>query len=418
MPMLRRLLLCLVLLLAGAVGVSGAAQAKGKPVHAGRTTILVSLDGFRADYFDRGLTPTLKALADHGVRAKAMHPSFPSLTFPNHYTLVTGLRPDEHGIVSNTMEDRRIPGVTFKLSAREAVTDRRWWDESEPLWVSARKQGIHASTMFWPGSEAPIQGLYADDWKPYLKSMPAEERVDTVLGFLDRPKAKRPRFVTLYFEKVDVAGHDTGPESPEVNHAIEGVDAALARLVDGLKARGLYDKVDVIVVSDHGMAFTPADHRIFLDDWISPDLVRPISMETIAGMEAKPGHEAEVQKAVVGAHPHITCYNKADLPKRLHYGHNPRVAPIVCIPEAGWQLTTREAMAKRKHVSLGEHGYDPASPTMDALFVAHGPDFREGVVLEPFDNVDVYSLLARLTGIRPHRNDGNLADLRPALKTR
>jgi predicted AlkP superfamily pyrophosphatase or phosphodiesterase len=377
MPMLRRLLLCLVLLLAGAVGVPSGAQAKGRPVHAGRTTILISLDGFRADYFDRGLTPTLKALADHGVRAKAMHPSFPSLTFPNHYTLVTGLRPDEHGIVSNTMEDRRIPGVTFKLSAREAVTDRRWWDESEPLWVSARKQGIHASTMFWPGSEAPIRGLYADDWKPYLKSMPAEERVDTVLGFLDRPKAKRPRFITLYFEKVDV-----------------------------------------IVVSDHGMAFTPADHRIFLDDWISPDLVRPISMETIAGMEAKPGHEAEVQKAVVGVHPHITCYNKADLPPRLHYGHNPRVAPIVCIPEAGWQLTTHEAMAKRKHVSLGEHGYDPASPTMNALFVAHGPDFREGVVLEPFDNVDVYPLLARLTGVRPHRNDGNLADLKPALKTR
>ncbi|MBS0296908.1 MAG: alkaline phosphatase family protein [Proteobacteria bacterium] len=407
---LARLLAALLLLLTGASAVE-AAPAKG------RTTLLISIDGFRADYFDRGITPTLKALADDGVHAKAMHPSFPSLTFPNHYTLVTGLRPDEHGIVSNTMEAPDIPGVTFKLGNRDAVTDRRWWDESEPLWVSARKQGIHASTMFWPGSEAPIKGLYADDWKPYLKSMPAEERVDTVLGWLDRPKAQRPRFVTLYFEKVDVAGHDQGPDSPEVNHAIEGVDASLARLVAGLKARGLYDQIDVVVVSDHGMAYTPADHRIFLDDWISPDHVRPISMETIAGLEATPGHEAEVQKAVVGVHPHITCYNRADIPARLRYGRNPRVAPIVCIPEAGWQLTTHEANAKRKHVSLGEHGYDPASPTMNALFVAHGPDFRKGVTLEPFDNVDVYPLLAKLTGIRPHRNDGRLADLAPALKT-
>src|SRR3569833_1314626 len=151
MPMLRRLLLSLVLLVAGAVGLPGAAQAKGKPVHAGRTTILVSLDGFRADYFDRGLTPTLKALADHGVRAKAMHPSFPSLTFPNHYTLVTGLRPDHHGIVDNVMWDEVI-GQKFTMSADTAF-DPRWWNGAKPLWISAGEQGRVTAMSGWPGSE-------------------------------------------------------------------------------------------------------------------------------------------------------------------------------------------------------------------------------------------------------------------------
>jgi predicted AlkP superfamily pyrophosphatase or phosphodiesterase len=231
--MFRTLALCLTLLLAACAGgppppAAPAARAEYRPL------ILVSIDGFRADYLTRGLTPTIAALAADGVRAEAMRPSFPSLTFPNHYTLVTGLRPDRHGIVNNRMEDPLIPGVTFTLSNRAAVGDERWWDDGTPLWVTLRRQGKVADTMFWPGSEAPIHGLQPNVWLPFDETMTPEARVDTVLGWLDRPAGERPDFVTLYFDQLDHAGHDSGPNSEAVTKTLPVMDAAVARLVAGL----------------------------------------------------------------------------------------------------------------------------------------------------------------------------------------
>ena len=172
-------------------------------------TILISIDGFRADYIDRARTPMISRLAKDGAQA-AMRPSFPSKTFPNHYTLVTGLRPDRNGIVENNMEDPAIPGVTFRMSNHEAVVDRRWWDQGEPIWVAAERGGIKSATMFWPGSEAPIRGVRPSYWMPYNHDMPSEARVDQVLSWLDLAADRRPGFVTLYFDIVDGAGHAGG----------------------------------------------------------------------------------------------------------------------------------------------------------------------------------------------------------------
>lgn len=370
------------------------------------TLLLVSLDGFRADYLDRGLSPMLSALADQGVRAKAMKPSFPSLTFPNHYTLVTGRYPDDHGIVDNSMADPALG--RFSLGNRKAVGDARWWNEAEPIWVTAQKQGLRAATLFWPGSEAAIHGVRPDHWLPYDGDMPYDARVDKVLSWLDLPAAQRPQLLTLYFEAVDTAGHYYGPDAPQTNAAIGQVDAALARLVAGLKQRGLYDRIDLIVVADHGMAQTPPDQRIFLDDLIVPGHATVVSTGAISGIIPAPGHEAEVANALLRPHPHMQCWKKSNIPAHLHYGHNARVPPLFCLAQTGWLITsnTRSMLHHGKPI-WGEHGFDNDDPAMRALFLAHGPDFRRHVVVPEFPNVDVYPLMTHLLHIVPERNDGD-----------
>jgi predicted AlkP superfamily pyrophosphatase or phosphodiesterase len=220
---MRALLSRLFVLLLSALVLAG-------PAAAAPLTVLVSIDGFRADYLDRGVTPVLSGLAAQGARG-AMRPSFPSKTFPNHYTLVTGLRPDHHGIVENNMEDPAIPGVTFKMSNLAAVADRRWWDGGEPIWVTAERAGIRSATMYWPGSEAEIHGVRPSLWLHFDQNRLSPARVDQTLAWLDLPAEQRPQFVTLYFDEVDTAGHWFGPDSAEVNAAAGRVDQALGRLV-------------------------------------------------------------------------------------------------------------------------------------------------------------------------------------------
>jgi predicted AlkP superfamily pyrophosphatase or phosphodiesterase len=386
-----------------------AVAARPRPASTPPVTILISIDAFRADYLDRGVTPNLSALAAEGARA-AMRPSYPSKTFPNHYTLVTGRRPDENGIVANNMQDPAIPGVTFKMSNQAAVEDGHWWGQAEPIWVSAEKAGIPTGTMFWPGSEAEIHGVRPHYSAHYEMAMPSDVRVDHALAWLDKRPAERPRFVTLYFDIVDTAGHEFGPDSTEVNRAAATVDAAIGRLREGLKARGL--AANIVVVADHGMAPTSSDRLIYIDDIIPKDSYTALDLGPLGTIYPKPGREAEVQ-ALVGKRAHLECWNKADIPARLHYGHNPRVAPIVCMPQTDWLLTTHDA--KRSRPTGGDHGYDNQSPEMLAVFVASGPAIRHGVRLPVFDNVDVYPLLARLVGVKPQPNDGRLSDLAPAL---
>lgn len=375
--------------------------------------ILISIDGFRADYLDRGLTPTLSALAEGGVRAPAMRPSFPSNTFPNHYTLVTGLRPDRHGVVNNTMEDPALPGG-FSLGKREALVDGRWWNDAEPLWVTAERQGRRTATMFWPGSEAEIRGVRPDDWRPYVYGLPAAERVDTVLGWMDRPAEARPDFATLYFEAVDSAAHRHGPNAPETAQALRDTDAALARLLDGLRARGLEERVNLVIVSDHGMAETSNTRVVLLDDVIDPSKVRIVTGGAFVGLEPAVGFDAATEQALLRPGPRHSCWRKANMPARFRYGSHRRVPAILCLAAPGWLISTRADLSRVQAIG-GQHGYDPAHPSMAGLFVASGPAFRRGATVRSFDNVDVYPLMARLLGVRPEPNDGDLRELGAAL---
>lgn len=397
--MFRALLIVLTLLFAGA---SAAAE---RPV-----TILVGIDGFRPDYLDRGVTPVLSGLAAEGARA-AMRPSFPSKTFPNHYALVTGLRPDRSGVVDNTFEDPAIPGVTFRMSDRDAVRDGRWWDQGEPIWVTAEREGIVTAPVFWPGSEAAIRGVRPRHFTPFDMAVPNETRVDRLLALLDLPAGERPGFLTLYFDTVDTAGHHFGPEAPETKAAVADADLQVGRLVAGLQARGL--AANLVIVADHGMTTLSPDRRLFMDDLLPKEAYRSLAGGAFMTIYPAPGREGEVASALLRAHDHFECWAKTDIPERYRYGRNPRVAPFFCLPETGWTLTTRAY--RPKNPEWGSHGYDPYSPDMAALFLAHGPAFRRGVTLPTFDNVSVYPLLARLLGVTPAENDGDLRDVADAL---
>lgn len=368
------------------------AQEARKPV-----TILISIDGFRADYLDRGITPNLSRLAAEGARGK-LRPSFPTKTFPNHYAIVTGKRPDNNGITGNNMLDPRRPGVKFSLGDPKQALDPFWWDEAEPAWITAGKAGVRSATMFWPGSEVAIHEVRPPDWLRYDEHVGYAQRVNTVLDWMRRPADIRPAFATLYFEAVDGAGHEFGPDSAEVNAAISNVDARIGDLVAGLAAMG--QPAQIIVVADHGMRAIDESRVIQLADMI--DLPSIIAVETgpYAAIEPAAGTDDRVAKALLKPHDHMTCNRREELPKRLHYGRNPRVAAIICIAEPGWSIL---AGPPTWPVKGGAHGYDNQDPQMLALFVASNAGLSGDVGI--IDNIEIYPLLMELVGVAPLPSD-------------
>lgn len=378
--------------------------------------LLISIDGYRYDYIDRGLSPTLQALAATGVHADSMQPAFPSLTFPNHYAIVTGLAPDHNGIVNNTMIDQGLG--KFSLSDRKAVSNGLWWDQATPLWETADAHGVRSATMFWPGSEADIQGRHPDYWKPYDGKVTPDQRVDQVLAWLDLPADQRPGFITLYFDAVDHAGHEHGPDSQQVNQALRDTDEAMARLVDGLHQRNLFDHINIIVLADHGMAALPSENNIMIDKLISLKDVDTVSMGVIAGFNPKRKHDFNaIEEQLEQPQEHMHCWDKTRIPKRFNYGTNARVPQLVCLADVGWRITTEDYLASHKgKLSMGEHGYDNADPRMQALFIAHGPAFQSGIRFHNFPNVDVYPLMAHVLGLPANFNDGSFDDVQGMLK--
>lgn len=402
MRLLQVWMAAIAVLVLSACATAGPAPQGPRPL-----TILVSIDGFRPDYLNAVNAPVLSRLATEGVVAPGgMRPSYPSSTFPNHYTLVTGLRPDHHGIVSNTMDDPALGA--FSMSKKEAVVDRRWWDQGEPIWVTAERSGVKTATLFWPGSEADIHGVRPSRFLPFDQSVTSDARVDILLGWLDQPET-RPGFATLYFDIVDTAGHHYGPGAPEVKAAVAKVDAAVGRLLQGLEARGLGDEVNLVIVADHGMTAVAPGHTIIADA-ADPGAVRMVSGGAAGTFALIPGQEARGEALLLRPLDYMTCWRKSQTPRRLAYGSNPRVPAIVCMAKLGWYISNAEMTARRKPDTrvTGAHGYDNAEPDMRALFLAWGPSVRRGATVTTFDNVDVYPLLAKMIGVTPVKADGTL----------
>ena len=380
-----------------------------KPLAEKQTVLLISLDGFRRDFLDRDAPPALNALASDGVVSEWMQPSFPSLTFPNHYTIVTGLYPEHHGIVSNTMYDTAFK-AGFSISGPGA-TESRWWG-GEPIWVTAEKQGVRSASFFWVGSEAVIEGVRPSIYKKYDASMTFAGRVDSVLAWLRLPEAQRPRIITLYFNEPDHIEHEKGPDSPEAHAAVLGVDSAIARLVTGLRAQRMYDAVDLIVVSDHGMANISPERTIYVTDVTDTLNVRTVDRGPVYMGWALNGNNASLV-AALNRLPHVQAWLKKDIPARLHFHASDRITPVVALAETGWMIGVGKPTRNR---NLGTHGFDNADPLMRALFIAHGPAFKHGVRIPAFPNVDVYSLMTRILDLKPAPNDGSLRIIGQALK--
>ncbi|KAJ3174441.1 hypothetical protein HK101_010963 [Irineochytrium annulatum] len=342
----------------------------------GPTVVLVSLDGFRAEYLTRGLTPQLAKMAYSGAIAEWMTPAFPSITFPNHYTLVTGLYPESHGIVGNVFYDPDM-NDTFVYVDSSKNSQSKWWG-GEPLWVTSIKQGKRSATCMWPGSEAPIQNIRPNYWLKYDGKMSLSNRADQILAWLDLPLGERPSFLTLYASDVDSAGHSYGPNSKAVNDSLIAVDHMIGRLLDGVAARNLTDHVNLVVVSDHGMTET-ADNWIYLDDYVDYDKFDVVNNLVAFLYPKKPSETQTVFEAWKAASQESGKWNvwmKEDVPAEYHFRHNIRIGPIVAVPEKGWSFSLRKTHTAKERRG-GMHGYNNTLEDMRAIFVASGPAFRQ-----------------------------------------
>ncbi|MFQ5606005.1 MAG: ectonucleotide pyrophosphatase/phosphodiesterase [bacterium] len=377
--------------------------------------ILISFDGMRWDYPEITDTPNFDFVIKSGVRAQALIPCFPIKTFPNHYTIVTGLYPENHGIVANNMYDSEMD-AKFKISDRMAVQDPRWWG-GEPIWVTAEKAGLTTAAFFWLGTEAKIQGRQPTYWYPYDGRIPNEARIDQLLNWLDLPKPHRPALLMAYFSVLDDVGHDYGPNSPEIAQAIAYVDSLLGRLLQGLEARALLNKVNLILVSDHGMAEVSPERAIFLEDYIDLATVQVIDWSPVLALNPKPGMLETVYNRLLHAHPHLQVYRKETIPARLHYRNHPRIPALIGVADEGWTITTHQALRnKPSKLKGGDHGYDKSLPSMGGIFIARGPAFRSNLKVDAIENIHIYNLLAHILDIEPAPNDGRLQAFQMILK--
>jgi predicted AlkP superfamily pyrophosphatase or phosphodiesterase len=374
--------------------------------------VLVGLDAFHPRYLDRPVSPHLRSLARQGVRARWLVPVFPTKTFPNFHSIATGLYPENHGIVSNNMRDPVLG--RFALGKLDAVHDQRWWG-GEPIWVTAIRQGRRTASFFWPGSDVAIGGVRPHYYRVYNRTVPNADRVRQVLDWLSLTGEQSLSLITLYLGDVDDASHDFGPDAPETDSAIARVDSAVGALMGGIKARRLEHRVNVVVVSDHGMARVDPRQVVYLDDFIDAGSIDPIDLGPFVSLAPVGVSAEELYRRLRRAHPRLTIYRKSEVPAAYHYRSHPRIPPIIGVLSEGWTATTRRAAAEREHVSLGEHGYPPERESMRAIFLADGPAFRDSLVVEPFQNIHVYALLAHVLGLKPAPNDGRLDSVRVML---
>eukprot|EP00850_Spirogloea_muscicola_P019934 SM000202S05905 [mRNA] locus=s202:87797:92330:- [translate_table: standard] len=375
--------------------------------------ILISSDGFRWGYDRKVPTPSIDRLRQEGVEVDdGLLPVFPSVTFPNHYSIATGLFPPWHGIIANHFHNASHTFESFSMRS----TDPKWW-LGEPIWQTALKQGLKAATFFWPGSE-----VHKDPWAcdpsyclHYNGSVPYEERVDKVLEWVDLPEVERPSLITLYFEEPDHSGHQFGPDDRAISAAVSRVDDMIGRLLDGLTSRDVLDDVNIILLSDHGMLANCAGKEVYLEDmepWVNISRAWIETTGSVLALRPPPEVEAlDVYKGMsdalasgdVANSDSVSLYLKDALPERFNYTDSDRIQPILAIASEGY------AIRYSRHDSMacgGSHGYDNALLSMRAVFFARGPRFASGRKVGAFSNVEIYGLMCSILDLMPAPNNG------------
>src|SRR5271168_1847290 len=366
--------------------------------------VMVSLDGFRYDYAKKYGAKHILALAAAGASAPdGMVPSYSSVTFPNHYTLVTGLYPEHHGIVANSFY-APVRNQRYSYTDAATVTDGSWYIGT-PLWVLAEQQGMRSACFFWPGSEAAIQGVRPSYYLHFDNKYPDEKRIAQVLAWLRLPPEQRPHFITLYHNEPDHSGHEFGPDSPEVREAVHHVDELVGKLKAGLDS--LHLPIDLIVVSDHGMEKVQGT-------WIDLDKYADLTNFQVDGSLLYASSEADAEKAynqLKKADSRFVVYRRAKVPANLDFNQNPREGDPVIVPTGPYLIRAHAPteVTSPRPPPLGMHGYDPATmKDMRAIFYAVGPDIRPDSTVRPFENVNVYPLVAHILGLDPPKVDGSL----------
>jgi ectonucleotide pyrophosphatase/phosphodiesterase family protein 5 len=379
-------------------------------------TILISFDGFRWDYLDRHLTPTIDSLWRQGVRASSLEPVYPSKTFPNHLAIVTGMYPEHHGIIQNDFWDRPA-GRRYKISDTVEVRDSRWY-RGEAIWETAKKNGKVSASYFWPGSEISQDDRHPDYFERYNQNRPYTERVNGVLRWLSLPVGKRPDIITLYFDATDTQGHRYGPDSPEVNAAIAQLDSMIALLIGGLDRLKQIDSTNIILVSDHGMTGIDVSRTIVIDEVLAGEKYTTQWNGPTMLLESRNGRDREIADILKKKLKHASVYLKNEVPEYFHFSKNEHITPVIISADLGWSLAPSAVSAKDSVAyGKGNHGYDSREKDMHGYFVASGPAFKKSAKVGTLKNIDIYPLICHLLNIAPNSAaDGRLEQIKSVLR--
>lgn len=372
--------------------------------------LLIGLDGLHPDMVRNWEAPNLQALAARGVKAEAMIPVMPSVTFVNFYSIATGLYPEKHGMVANYPYDAAADEIFDRATG---PTESRWW-QGEPIWITAEKQGLPTSIMFWLGSETTHDGLRPTRWTPYEHEKPYQDRVDEVLAWYDGPEAQRPRFAAVYFDRVDTAGHYFGPDAPETQAAVAEVDGYVGQLVTGLEARGLLETTTIIVVADHGMAEIDTAKILDIGEFIDHSQLTSPQFAGAFGGSAQPSIQLygqgpaldEAYEALSSFHPNVKVWRRGEMPAHFRFDHPTRGPDLFVLADPPYTLRAANVGGWRPPIP-GFHGYDSLDPMMQAAFIAAGPIFPQGETPAAFENVNVYLMIACALGLVPAETAGD-----------
>ncbi len=361
-------------------------------------TILVSFDGFRYDYMDRGITPNLWSVADNGVKAASLRPVYPSKTFPNHFSIITGMYPENHGIINNTMYDP-YTGDTYKISDSVQVRNARWY-KGEAFWETAQRNGITAASFFWPGSEVELEYRRPKYYMKYDHKYPYTKRVDGIINWLSLPYDQRPRFLTVYFDGTDTYGHNYGPDSDSTNFAISQLDGIAGYLISELKRINMLDSTNLIFVSDHGMTQMDKSKYIEVDPILKGEKYDIWGSGTYVLVRPSRGSEESIYQKLKAGEDHYRVYRKNEVPDFYHFSSNPFIPEIVVVTDPGWDAGPSSGRKGfEKWDAHGNHGYAKDEINMHGYFVAMGPSFKKNFRTGTLWNIDIYPLLCEIFDI-------------------
>ncbi len=362
--------------------------------------VVVSLDGFRWDYPQQTKTLFFDYLEKIGSKANSLMPVFPSKTFPNHYSIATGLYASKHGIVNNSFYDSTSNSY-YSIKNREAVCNGYFYG-GEPIWVTAKKQHIKTASFFWVGSEADIQGMRPDIYKRYNSHISYQARIDSVVQWLQKPIEERPHLIMLYFEQPDNFGHKYGTDDSLTLNKVTEMDAYMADLYQKLQKLPIKDSINLIITSDHGMSNVHHSQNLVLSDYLNEHWVdKVVGSNPIYNIKAKDKYIDSVANAL-SAVPHLLSWKREDLPESFHYQNNNRVLDVVVCADLGWGLLLNDEQQSSK----GTHGYPPEYKDMHAIFYGVGPAFKTDYKISTFKNVDIYNVMCYILGLDPAPNDG------------
>ena len=376
--------------------------------------LLISFDGFRADYLDWYATPNFDDLGNHGVRADGLQPVFVTKTFPNHYSIATGMYAENHGLIGNYFFDPKFNEV-YQLRDRSKVEDARFYG-GEPIWVTAEKQGLRTASYFWVGTEAPIGDQQPSIWKRYDHDFPFEARIDSVIKWFKMPEQIRPRLVMLYFHEPDGAGHRYGPKSSETQIMVESMDSLLGSILTKIKYLDIYPDLNVVVTSDHGMAQTSFKRQIPLKKYIDMEYIKMEGSGPYSFLSSASINKLEDAYNTLRKIPHLTVYLKNDIPDRWHFKNHYRIKDLLVLADEGWTVVETDH-GPLSYMSKGTHGYDNSLRSMHAIFLAQGPAFKINYSASVIKNIDIYPLIAHILKLESFPGiDGRLENVQGLLK--